>query len=607
MRAPIRLLAVGALAFALAAPLCAQDPLIIRPPDTLKTDTLKKADTLSTTDRLLKAQKDQQVHLQPLARCGVASLLPGGARVIFNRDSIDWAPARSISELLQRIPGVFLERSDWLGSPELLNYFGHGAASVQYDVDCVPMRPMGIDSVAFDPSAWPLDLVDRVEVETSPAMLHVMLFTRSHDRAAPRTKIGVSQGDRGSAQYSGLFEKRYVSGVGLGLGANYLVVNQPSGTARNTIATGWFQLGYNPSPRFGVQAQLVTNAVARPALVEAVTLDTLSRLAKGVRTDFQLRASLRQRDDGTGRSLDLFYAHTSWKSDSFPILRSRGGVGIVGALRHPTWSAQLKTWLYSRETLLDSRLQLGWSPSDILTGSLELSGQRHDGDRNSGWATARVGAKLPLGFRVGGTWSGGRRVQAPAIELDAAQSFTDVQVNAGFDSRPLTVEAGYVSNDGWRPQAYPEFPTIASLTPLPRTEWLTAHVRVAPVRFLTFESVYFNPVKGGAPEGSPPQHMISTATIRSRFLRNFPSGIFDLKLQAVLENWGAGVGGRDSLGTAVPLPAATFFRGIVQMQIGPFIVFYDKVNLQATPTGYVPRYPIIRAGGIFGVRWEFSN
>ena len=136
---------------------------------------------------------------------------------------------------------------------------------------------------------------------------------------------------------------------------------------------------------------------------------------------------------------------------------------------------------------------------------------------------------------------------------------------------------------------------------------MTVHARLTPLNWLTFETRYQNPLAGVIPDGTPPTHFLSTGTIRSHFLHNFPSGIFDLKLQAVVENWGAGIGGRDAQGAAIALPAATFFRSIIQFQIGPFIAYYDRINLGANRTGYVPKYQIPVAGTTFGIRWEFYN
>lgn len=608
MRAPIVMVLIGALVAGAATRMAAQDTTRFRVTDSIrKADSLRRADTLSTTDRLLKAQKDGSVLAQPISRCGVSPLLPRGGRIVFDRDSIDWAAAQSVGELLARVPGVYVERADWIGMPELVNVSGHGSASVEYALDCTPWQPIGPDSVAVDPLI-PFSILDRVEVEVFPAMLRVFLFTRTLDRLAPRTKICASQGDRGATRYCGSFERRYAGGMGLSVAADYVGLNAaPSGSGGGNTPTGWIQVSYTPSGRFGVQAELIKQLSTRNALLAETTHDTLLRQFAGSRTVEQLRASWRQRDDGTGSSLDLIAAHTSWSSDSVPAAAGFGQFGLIAAQRAPRWSAQLTAWHNTRTTPFDSRLDVGWSPTELLSGSLQLVGRLHDGSRSSAWATARVGVKLPGGFNVGGLATSGRRVQSPTLSDDVAQRFTDAQVTAGFDSRALEFDAGYSSNSGWRPQAFQEFAAIPGLAALARTDWVTAHARLTPLNWLTFETLYQNPLAGALPDATPPKHFLSTGTIRSRFLRNFPSGIFELKLQVILENWGDGIGGRDAAGTPIPLPAATFFRNIIQFKLGPFIAYYDRINLQATRTGYIPRYPIQRAGTTYGIRWEFSN
>ena len=610
MRAPIVMLLIGALAAGGVTAALAQDTSRVRVSDSArKADSVraKSADTLSSTDRLLQVSRENRVQLQPLSRCGVTPLLPGGSRMVFDRDSIDWAPAQSIGELLAQVAGIYLHRSDWIGMPEMPNLFGRGAASVEYVLDCVPYRPVGPDSVAVEPTVA-MEFLESVEVERSPGMVRVFLFTRRHDRQSPRTKIGASQGDRGATRYFGSFERRYPGGMGLSVGADYVGLNPaPDGTGGGNTPSGWLQLSYAPSARFGVQAQMLTQLYDRNTLLAETTHDTLLRRFKGTRTDQQFRVSWHQRADGLGTSLDMFAARTSWTSDSTPKDVGFGQFGLIAARRAPTWSGQLSAWHFTRTTSLDTRLDLGWAPAARIAGSLQLVGQRHAGDRTSRWATARLGITLPAGFNIGGLISDGQRVQSPTLSSDSAQRFTDASVTTGFNSRILAVDAGYTSNEGWRPQAFQEFVAIGGLAPLSRTEWLTVHARLTPLNWLTLETHYQNPLAGALPDGVPPTHFLSTATIRSHFLRNFPSGIFDLKLQGVFENWSAGIGGRNAQGTAIPLPAATFFRSIIQFQIGPFIAYYDRINLGATRTGYIPRYPIQVAGTTFGIRWEFSN
>jgi len=416
VRARIAALLIGALAMAIV-PAGAQEPVINRPPDTLKTDSLRaRRDTLSPTERLLQAQKNVRVQIEPLpTACGM-SLQPAGARIVLTRDSIDWAPALDLGELLSRVPGVTLERGDWFGGPVQLNYLGHGAASVEYVLDCVPQVAIGADSVAYDPVPLPLGYLDRVEVETTASSMRVFLFTRRHDRKAPRTKIGTGQGDRGAAHYFGSFEQRGMTGVGVSVAADYLALNRvPGGTGGQNIPGGWIQLGYAPTSRFGVQGQVIIRSITRNLLLDELTNDTLSREMKGNRSDAQLRVSWRSRADLLGSSLNLFGARTSWSSDSAPGHEAIAQFGGIYSLRHPTWSAELAAWHSSRWTPLDSRLDLGWSPTPWITGSVQLVAQRHDGDRRSQWATGRVGITLPLGFHVGGVVSDGHRAQAPEL------------------------------------------------------------------------------------------------------------------------------------------------------------------------------------------------
>jgi hypothetical protein len=608
VRAPVVAWVIGVALVFHAARLVAQDPVLNRPLDSARVDTAHvRRDTLSTTDRLLKVQKDLLIRRAALPRSGTDEVQPAGSRTVFTRDSIDWATAQSVAELLARIPGVYLERAGWIGSAVLPNYMAHGAASVTYELDGVPQVAIGPDSLAWDPSTIPLGILDSVDVTTTPGSMRVRLFTRAYDRQAPRTKVGVAQGDRGIARYFASFERRYTNGIGLSAAADYFGVNSlPTGGA-NTIGSGWVQFGYVPTPRFGIQGQVITQSIDRGLLLNSGNSDTLLAAVKGSRTDASMRAAWRQRDDGLGAGIDLLASHTEWSSDSAPGNEGIGQFGAVASMRAPTWSAVGSGWYTTRWTPLSGRMELGWSPTRLITGSIEGDAQHHSAARNSHWAAARVGVLLPLGFSVGVNYSGGSKVQSPSIETQHPFNFVDAQATAGFKSKLLAIDAGYAHDAGWRPESFSEFAAINAYAPLAQTNWITVHARLTPINWFTLETAYQNPLHGILPDGVPPQHGLTTATIRSRFLRNFPSGIFQLKLQAVMETWSPGIGGRDATGAAIPLPGATFFRSVIQLQLGPFIAYYDRVNLQAVRLGTVPGYPIQSGGTTFGIRWEFSN
>lgn len=612
----------------------AQDP--VRPPaDSLRPDSTARRDTLTSTDRHLQADAERRVQLTPLPLVGIDGALPSGSRIVFTRDSIDWAAARTLGDLLERVPGAYLWRGGWLGRVEQLNYLGHGSASVVYLLDGVPLLPVGPDTLAIDASLPALSLLERVEIERGPSLLRVHLFTRRHTLKLPRTSIGVSSGDRSLARYIGSFERRYPSGLGLGLAAEYFGVNAPQGGSGGSNQTnGWVQVGWVPSNRIGVQVQAVVQAVDRDTLFtpgEGDARDVLNPAIRGTRLDLQLRGSWRARDDGLGLQVDGFAARTRWtRTDDgdVPIIDENDGgggdepavdpfddhvahdigtFGAVAAYRRPTWSAQLTAFHHTEWTSLDSRVALGWAPLGYVTGSIEAVAQEHDGERDSRWVTARAGVRLPLGVQVGAAASDGRRVALPALSNDPEQRFTDLQASASLERSRYGVEAGWVRTDGWQPRAFSQFRTIASFAPTVSVDWAIARARLAPLRWLTLESRYEHPLRGGEPDGHPPHHAVTTATIRSKFLRNFPSGTFDLKVQGVVETWSPGVIGRDTSGAAIAIPGRTFVRGILQLQIGPFIAYYDRVNFQGVRAGKVPGYPIPGLASTFGVRWAFQN
>ncbi len=585
--------------------------VVVPPADSVRiADSLRaRADTVSTADRVLRAQDQERVLLRPLDRLGTGALLPPHSRILITRDSIDWATAATVSELLSRVPGVYLWRGGWQGRTEMPSYLGRGATSVEYVVDGVPHLPVGPDSIAADPSLWSLSLLDRMEVERGAGQLRVLLFTRRHDRAAPRTRIGLSSGDRSIARYLGSFERRYPSGIGLSLATEYFAVNAPQGGSGGAnVTNALLQLGYVPSPKFGVQLQYQVQDVGRDSLFDGEPSEETLRSAglDGRRSDAQLRLSWQTRPTELGSRADVVLGQTTWTGEG--IRHDVGRFGAVLAHRRPTWSTQFAAWHNTEWTPLDARVALGWAPFPRLSASLELVGQQHEGDRSSQWATARVGVVAPwLGVTLSGVVRDGRRVQAPADALDSEQRFTDIEATASFERNRFGGEVGMARLDGWRPVAYRDFPRIASLRPIETSDWMTARARFAPLGWLSLESVYEHAFRGDLPDGTPPHHGLTTATIRSRFLRNFPSGIFEMKLQGMVESWSPGVIGRTVDGAPIALPGRTLVRGWLQFKIGPFIAYYDRVNFRAVRGGTVPGYPIPSLASSFGIRWDFLN
>ena len=598
----------ASLLLVLLAPAASLAAQVVTPPDSAKTDSLRKRpDTLTTTDQLIKNSALGLIQLQPLPMTGVSALYPPGARRVFTRDSIDWIAAQTVSDLLATVSGAYIQRGGGFGRPELPTYRARGAGSVEFVVDGMPFTPVGRDSLAVDPSFFSLAFFDRIEVIQSPGTLRVQLWTRRHDRQATRTRIGLSTGDLGLARYLASFERRYPSGWGVSLAADYFGVNAPGGgSGASRVTNAFAQVGYLSRAHFGFQAQVMVQAIRRDALMsEGTGGDTLTDGLTGTRTDGQFRASWHKNDSGLGPSVDLFAGRTTWRGDS--VNRSLGHFGAIAAYRESTWSAELTAWNQTIWTPLDARAVLGWSPIERVSGSIELAEQRHAGDRKSAWATARLGVRLPLDLVASGAVSDGHRVQVPSLLDDSAHRYTDYSATLAFNRRRIGIDVGYVRNDAWRPIAFPEFRNVPLVGPQPVVEWASVHARLAVLGWLTLESRYDHPLNNFLPDGVPPHHALSTATINSRFLHNFPSGIFRLKVQGVMESWSPGVAGRDTTGAAISQPGATFFRGVFQIQIGSFIVFWDRPNMRASKPGYLPGYRLPSLMSAYGVRWEFAN
>jgi hypothetical protein len=485
----------------------------------------------------------------------------------------------------------------------MANYQGRGATAVAYVLDGMPFLPAGPDSVAVDPALFTLNFLDRVEIERWPGRLEVRLYTRQHDRLAPRSRIAVATGSDRLALYAGEIEARSRSGPGIVLAGDY--VRAPAvGPATGDFSSSqlWIQGSYVPSRRFGLQYQLIRGSTDRDAFTGG--LGGTGSAYEGKRTDAQMRVSFAPRADGGGPRFDIVYARTGW--DSAGIQQQVNQLGGVATVRSSRLAAGVSAFQRGRWTSFDSRAWAGWSPIGALTLSGEGVFQHHFGGRSTRWAGARAALTLPLGLSAGAGVRAGSEVGVPAILTDTAQRLRDVMLTAALERGWIGAEATWSRGSSYQPFAYQEYPDVATIAPVVRSEWVTLAGHLAPWRWLVVDGWISNP-RGLAPEGQPPRHYAANGTIRSKFLRQFPSGYFELKLQMGIEGWSAGTLGRTASGAAVVLPDAHFVRSLVQLQIGTLTFFWDARNILGTQRVYVPGFAIPSYGSAFGIRWEFLN
>ena len=284
--------------------------------DTLATDTL--APTRSTTPPDTSAPgAGGGPGAGAAAARRPAGPRPALTRIVFTRDSIEWGHAATVGDLLTQVPGVYLWRGGFIGRPEPVNFQGRGATSAEYYLDGMPYVAAGVDSIAVDPALFSISFLDRIEVERWPGQIRVYLFTRRHDRLAPRSRIAIARGDNNFARYEARLERRFPSGLGFALAADYLSSPTASGSSSDYSNTQiWAQGSYIPSRqvRRAVPAgPLAPQAPARSSSRSA-TLERHDRRS-GTRPRGPMPRSGWRSDRGRtapGAGLDLIYARSAW-------------------------------------------------------------------------------------------------------------------------------------------------------------------------------------------------------------------------------------------------------------------------------------------------------
>jgi len=187
--------------------------------------------------------------------------LPRGERRSFDADSLVLSNITTLGDLLGHLPGVYVARGGWFGAPEIAVYGGKGPMGLELYWDGMPYLPLGRDSVWVDPARIPLAPLERVDIQVLPSTLRVFLVTARARSSVPRTGVQISTGVNSIAQYRAVFGKRWLSGIGLSLAADYRNIDGMAGsstTAFNMVDL-WLR-GELVKPRFGLSYQIVSSA-----------------------------------------------------------------------------------------------------------------------------------------------------------------------------------------------------------------------------------------------------------------------------------------------------------------------------------------------------------
>ncbi len=568
------------------------------PPDTARTDT---------------ASAEPPKYWVPTFPATTSGPLPLGTRFVFDADSLRFTGAMTLGDLLARIPGVHGGRGGYLGQAEVAFYGGRGGAGIEVYWDGTPYRPVGRDSVFLDVGRIALAPLERIEVVRGPDRLRVDLITQKIEDTDPRTAVVIATGDMDIGQYQAGYGRRWRSGLGLMLAANYVSLNGDAGTTTEFRQSDlWLKFEYVPRPTLGASYQLLRTSPRREQNLPLV--DGWD----GDRTDGSLRAFIASRADGLGWRVEGSVASTRVEDkitiDSQPVVVPDRFYQTALQVSH-AWPRAAVT-LVGRLGYGDRPQQLEWTGGWLPLPWLQLAGSArfdgYDDDRNASRFAGSVGLQLPLGLSARGEIVAGDVIGAPRWPADTAQPTVDWTGALRWDTKFWAIEVARTERDPFRPFGAPAgLRPVQLLGPTPQTSMVTFHAVLRPAPGFTLSAWYADPMRGGG-DFEPPTHARYSATFFSKFWRVFKSGAFALRAEVAAESWSGGPGGLtvvDAIGNTsqLVLKGSTFVDWNVEMQIVGVTLFWQMRNANAMRQGYVPGldYPTIVQ--VYGARWSFRN
>ena len=528
---------------------------------------------------------------------------PRGTRYSFTADSFALSNIQTLSDLLAHIPGVYVARGGIYGAPEPVLYGGRGPAGLELYWDGVPYLPVGRDSLYLDPARISLAPLERVDVVVLPASLRVYLVTLRQRSTATASQVGVKSGEISTANYRGAYLRRWRSGLGLSLVADYNNndgVSGSSNTPFNSVDL-WLKAEYLPNRHLGAAYQVLSSNWHRSG--GTTTPDWHIQ-----RRDRIVRLFAASRDDGLGLRAQASFATTSTSLDPTVADRhlSQGNLEVTSDWPRAHLGLAVRTLDKARPWQLEG--SAGWSPLPALTLWGDVRRARYSLGRTGDRAHVAAGLTLPAGFSVHGDVAWARDLQAPVDSADTLQRTVDVAGALRWDRDWISLEVGRTRRDAFAPIGVPvSFGAVSRLGPFPRTGFFTTHGVVRLLPGLELAGWYFDPLVQGGNDFEPPYHARVSLTFYSRFWRVYRSGIFALRVEAASESWSRGVGGRDSTGAPLALPGKTFGELNVEIRIVGVTIFWIERNATLATGSYVPGLDYPRHYQFYGVRWLFTN
>jgi hypothetical protein len=626
LRSPgLLLLALVAAAGTGGARLDAQNPPQRPPPaptprpDTVRAAPAQSQDTTRAAAQAPPAPKDTvpvpdslspdsfRPRLPPLG--SPPGPLPRSGRIVFDRDALWFSGALTLGELLGRVPGAMLVRAGWFGRPEVIHYAGQGATSVVVVLDGFVLDPIGRDSTGFDLSQINLGLLRRVEVEVLPSQLRVYLFTDSQDVRRARTETSFATGDANTSSYLIRYLNRWKNGTGLAVGVNYLATNGATTSPGRSSDLGlWAKGSWVPSPRFGVDYQVMSRSVDRDSFgIEGVSGPIAPPSGKARRTDAFLRGFIASRADGMGLRFDGLVGSTSYRDTSAVLDRDALQAAAIAGYRAGHWSSELTARVRDAPTPVEIQLRAAASPLAPLTVSGYVLRRSHLAGRVSQEGALEAELRPWPAVTLHAAARSRDEVAAPAILTDGAQRVTDVAAGVSLTTRPMDLDLSVARHGAYAAPVYGTFGDVVPGYPSLGVRTATVTFALRPAAYFTVSGWYRHPLDRLTSAYEPPHHSRIWATFRSRLLPILRRGAFDFVAEGAVEGWSRGALGVDSGGSPVLLKGATVLDWRLELRLLGAALFWTFRNADIERYYVVPGVFMPRVLQRYGVRWEFTN
>ena len=328
------------------------------------------------------------------------------------------------------------------------------------------------------------------------------------------------------------------AGSGFALAGDYLNSPTASGSSSTYSNTQVFLQGsYVPAGKVGVQYQLAPVG-AGPATVRRQRSGPQRHDRAGLRREANrcpapTVLARDRRGAGAPDRSPLRHDGLGWSGHRAAGEPDRRGPGLSGAdLRRRRVGVSPDPVDRTRR----ARHASGGIRCPQFTASAEAVHQRHYGGRNSDFVSLSAGLQPIRGVALTGSarlGNDGRR--AGDHGRHGAGDLATTRRPSGSRGRGSAFGSALSRTAAFSPFGYAEFPRISSIAPVPETEWVTAAARHRAAPLVHAGGMVQRSAGCARPTGIPPTHSLAAATIRSKFLRQFPSGIFDLKLRLSVE------------------------------------------------------------------------